>query len=378
MRLGSRRQLRLERRTEAFRLNLEKLSGQTGLETVADTDTLAYFAEQLAPEALEQLLADMTRRLIRSKALDPFRLRGAFTVAIDGSQARTFNHEPWVGCPHRRLADGTTQYFQYVLDAKLVTPSGMALSLATEPLTNEGHEDFDKQDCELKAFYRLAPKLHALFPRTPIILLLDALYLKQPVIRLIESYRWKYIINFKEGSMPERYAEAMALMALQPGNALQIRHGDISQSFRWIHDLPVAEFSLGVIECVEQPPGKDPTRFLWATNCHFTPQTVTRIANHGGRLRWKVENEGFNAQKNEGYGMAHRFSENSNGARNFYLLLLIAHYICQLILHGSLIKTLVRTFGSAKNFARRLAESLRLRVLPDNLPLPGQIRFRPP
>ncbi|MFT5241895.1 MAG: hypothetical protein ACI9OU_002058, partial [Candidatus Promineifilaceae bacterium] len=31
----------------------------------------------------------------------------------------------------------------------------MALTLATEMLTNEGNETFDKQDCELKAFPRL-------------------------------------------------------------------------------------------------------------------------------------------------------------------------------------------------------------------------------
>ncbi len=52
--------------------------------------------------------------------------------------------------------------------------------------------------------------------------------------------------------------------------------------------------------------------------------------------------------------------------------------ISQLILHGSLIRDLARTFGSARNFARRLAESLRNRLVPENLPLPGQIRFRPP
>ena len=33
-----------------------------------------------------------------------------------------------------------------VIDAKLVTPGGLALTLATEMLTNEGHDVFDKQD----------------------------------------------------------------------------------------------------------------------------------------------------------------------------------------------------------------------------------------
>jgi len=86
----------------------------------------------------------------------------------------------------------------------------------------------------------------------------------------------------------------------------------------------------------------------------------------------------FNVQKNGGYAMQHPYSERPNGFRVFYLLLLIAHYLTQLILHGSLIRSLRQTFGSARNFARRLAESLRTYLLPADLPLPGQIRFHPP
>jgi len=94
-----------------------------------------------------------------------------------------------------QLSNGSVQYFAYVLDAKLVTPCGMALSLASEMLTNEGNEVFDKQDCELKAFPRLVEKLYTFFPRTSLCLLLDGLYANQNVIRLIESRRWKYIIR---------------------------------------------------------------------------------------------------------------------------------------------------------------------------------------
>ena len=54
------------------------------------------------------------------------------------------------------------------------------------------------------------------------------------------------------------------------------------------------------------------------------------------------------------------------------------HIAHQLILHGSLIKSLCKTFGSARNFARRLAESMRNHSTPEELALPGQIRFQPP
>jgi hypothetical protein len=76
--------------------------------------------------------------------------------------------------------------------------------------------------------------------------------------------------------------------------------------------------------------------------------------------------------------MQHPYSVHANGFRIFYILLLMAHIIAQLILHGNLIKSLCKTFGSTRNFARRLAESMRNRSAPADLAMPGQIRFRPP
>ena len=379
MRLGSRSQLRFERIAEAFDHNLALLSGQFNVDHVADPDTLAYYGERVHIQAVEKLLASITSCLIRSKVLDPFRLYDYFTIAIDGSQICTFDNEPWPGCPSRCLSNGSTQYFSYVLDAKLVTPCGMALTLASEMLTNEGYETFEKQDCELKAFPRLIEKLHSFFPRTPLCLLLDGLFTNQNVIRMIENYRWKYIVTFKEGSMPERFREALSLADLQKHNSLETKHKDCSQLFRWVDGLPVAEFTPGVIFCLEHKRDGETTNFVWLTNFSVSKTTVKNIANNGGRLRWNIENRGFNVQKNDGYEMKHPYSEHKNGFKFFYTLLLTAHYLTQLILHGSLIRALNRSFGSAKNFARRLAESLRRHFTPPaDIQLPGQIRFRPP
>ena len=42
-----------------------------------------------------------------------------------------------------------------MLEAKLITPSGLAISWATEWIANPTGK-YDKQDCERKAFVRLA------------------------------------------------------------------------------------------------------------------------------------------------------------------------------------------------------------------------------
>ncbi len=50
-----------------------------------------------------------------------------------------------------------------------------------------------------------------------------------------------------------------------------------------------------------------------------------------GRLRQKIENEGFNTQKNLGYNLKHKFSRVSwLASKNYYQCLQIAHLINQL------------------------------------------------
>ena len=376
--LGSRRQIRNERGTDAFLENFAVLCGGPDVGTVADPDTLAYYAELLDPDPLEELRADMLRRLIRMKILDQYRIENCIPVAVDGTQLFTFDYEPWEACCHRKVGkNGETQYFSYALDAKVVTPNGMALTIATEMLTNEGHDEFDKQDCELKAFPRIASRIKAAFPRTPFVFLLDGLYASQNVIRLIEDNGWRYIITFKEGSMPERYAESETLRKLQRRNRLISEKDGVSQTFSWTKGLPVAEFTPDVIYCEETEGGTDECkRFVWLTDFNVNCANVVNLSNNGGRLRWKIENEGFRVQKKNGYEMEHAYSRHENGMRIMYILLTIAHMISQLVAKGSLLRSLVKTFGSAKNFARRLAESIRyVRLDADMIATPCQIRF---
>jgi hypothetical protein len=54
-----------------------------------------------------------------------------------------------------------------VLEAKVVTANGFAFSLMTEFIENPGEQP-TKQECELKAFYRLAERLKQRFPHVPI------------------------------------------------------------------------------------------------------------------------------------------------------------------------------------------------------------------
>ena len=70
---------------------------------------------------------------------------------------------------------------------------------------------------------------------------------------------------------------------------------------------------------------------MYITNIHQTNENVATTAD-SGRLRWKIENEGFNTQKNLGYGLDHKFPRVSYLAmQNYYQLCQIAHAINQFV-----------------------------------------------
>ena len=89
-----------------------------------------------------------------------------------------------------------TVYYHYVLEAKLVV-GDIVISLDSEFVENE-REDVEKQDCEIRAFYRMAKRIKKEYPKLPIIISGDALYTCDPVISTCRKNKWEYILRLKE------------------------------------------------------------------------------------------------------------------------------------------------------------------------------------
>jgi hypothetical protein len=68
--------------------------------------------------------------------------------------------------------------------------------------------------------------------------------------------------------------------------------------------------------------------------------------SQAGRLRWKIENEGFNNQKTNDYNGEHKFSRtNFNAVKNYYQLLQIADIINQLTYKSVRLVDFMKTTG---------------------------------
>ena len=375
--LGSRRQFRFEADTPAFAANLNALA-HAHCETAPHDDTIVYYLKGVSPEPFEALAVHIVRRLIRMKALDRWRLHGRFLVAIDGTGQLFFRRRHCPHCLTRTAPDGQTLYFHHVLEAKLVTANGFAFSVGSEFIENEGPEA-SKQDCELKAFARLAPKLKASFPHLPITVLADGLYACRPFLDACRDHNWRFITTFKEGSLPSLFTEFQTLRDLAPRQRAERRDRSVVQRFAWVNDLDYKNHRLSAFECREERPDGS-HYFAWLTNTPLGCESVITYANQGGRLRWKIENEGFHTQKHGGYELEHAYCTDGKVAKIFYHLIQVAHAINQLITHGSLLDDFRRLLGSVRNYRRRLAEALRHTLIPAEALDPNtaqamQIRF---
>ena len=72
-------------------------------------------------------------------------------------------------------------------------------------------------------------------------------------------------------------------------------------------------------------------RFVWVTDIRITQKNLKDMIR-AGRARWKIENEGFNNQKNGIYKIEHLCSKNQNAMKCHYLITQISDIIEQLFL----------------------------------------------
>jgi hypothetical protein len=386
-RLGARRQIQGTLRPEEKAVrNLRQLCGQEGLKGVPHGDTVEYLSLRVSTKELEAIEVKMAKALLRSRVLEGFRLQGKYyTIAIDGVHLYSFRYPHCGRCLVKEGGDGKKQWHHYKLQASLVTLDGLCIPLASEWIENAAR--YDKQDCELAAFYRLVKKLRGDFPQLPMCILLDSLYAKETVLAALSAQRMEWIVVFKSGSMPEAYAWVMARKAqYHDGNVVVRRVQRVignrekrthdsrlkraatkkakrtqirETTYSWAREEHWDEKRIfNIMTCTDRMSGEIACDYVWLVSegLKLGEKTVVELAEKGGRCRWKIENEVFNVQKNGGYHLEHCYSRDEVSMKNWTILLDMAFLISQLMEKGSLLRK--GNYGSCRMLARKLLEHL--------------------
>src|SRR5262249_48600775 len=156
---------------------------------------------------------------------------------------------------------------------------------------------------------------------------LDNLYACGPVFALAAKFRWSYVVTFKEGRTPTLWQEFQARLPGCPENARRREWGaGRVQQVRWGKQLDYRDSEghggkLNGLECTETTTDGGRQYFAWLTPLPVGQKTVEEIAQKGGRYRGKIENEGFNRQKNSDVNLEHVYSTDPEKWKSYYLVL---------------------------------------------------------
>jgi hypothetical protein len=371
--MASRREANRTLSRPAFLATLQTLFPE--LETLPHADTLHRVLCQLDVAQLEQAHVEVIRRLIRGKKFRRYLIAHCYPIAIDGTQKLARDGQWWDAHwleRRRDTAEGEwVQQYVYVLEANLVFHNGVTLPLLSEFLSYAaGDPDDHKQDCERNAFYRLAARLKAYFPRLPILLLLDGLYPNGPLMALCRHYHWHFMIVLPTKCLPSVWEEVQALKPRQQQPSKRQPWRGRQQQFWWVNDIDYyydhdrQQLRVHVVGCDEHWQEVDPdsgeivdnqAQHVWLSSHRLDARNVHERCNLGARQRWGIETS-LLIEKRQGYCYEHAFSHHWNAMRGYHYLMRLAHLLNALALATKRVMTPCRAMG-VQAFLRWVRES---------------------
>lgn len=335
-----------ELNTEIAIQNIAKICGLE-LEEIPHCDTINNVFEKIKVEEIEEIRKYMITKLIRGKIIQKYKIRDKYyQVIVDGTGLATSRKKYNENCLVKNKTDKNGKEYQeystYVLEAKLVVGE-MVFSIGSEFVEN-AKENTTKQDCEINAFKRLAKKIKKEYPKLKVLISGDALYASKPVFDICKENGWKYIIRFKEGSIPSLYKEFETVVEKENESTIK--------DYEYVTKLDYEEDKVNVVKYTDTKKG---TEFVYITDLSITNKNIKETINIG-RKRWKIENEGFNIQKNGTFDIGHLYSKNQVAIKVHYLMIQIAHIIRQLIEKG--LKTIKEMNLKLKEISQNIKEKL--------------------
>ena len=350
---------------EAAIKNLGVFASSPDLQEMPDWQTANNYFERLSVGEMEGIRRRMVSKLLRSKQFDRYKFKGCWKLIIDGTGTAYFKerhceHDLVTTVVDEKTGKKKTYYYHKVLEAKLVLAPNVVISIDTEFIENE-NEEVSKQDCELKAAERLLKRIREQYPKLPICILGDGLYATMPFMELCKSLDLHYILNLKEGRQKTLYDDFKILIETDGYRfkksglcGLENGRGAYRNGMEKISgkDQPCNVFEYR--HKVKEKGGEiKEVCFVWVTDMKLSEKNLEEFI-YTGRDRWKIENEGFNNQKNGIYKIEHLCSRHPNAMKIHYLITQISDIIMQLYRAFNKILNVIKT--PIKDVARRIGE----------------------
>ena len=289
--------------------------------------------DQVYPKQLNECFADIFHELQRGGMLKRFVFHdGYYLLAIDGTG---YFSSTTIQCPHcliKNHKNGTTEYSHQLVVAVLLHPdSKEVIPIALEPIIQQ--DGNNKNDCERNAVRRLLEAIRQMHPKLKCIVVEDGLSSNGPHIKDLNDMGFQFLLGAKPGDHTFMFDNFMKMDELGLVQNLSVAANGSSPATQtqW-HDhlqLNASHLDLAVkliqhMEFDDQLEVKQ--RFSWVTQLKVDSEFVLKFVR-GGRSRWKIENETFNALKNQGYHLDHNFGHGQKHLSTVFATLMLLAFL---------------------------------------------------
>ncbi len=301
----------------SFQRRLEKGQGRSncqtlfGIEKIPSDNYIRDMLDGADPALLSPCFEDTERLLLEPAMREAFgRLGGRALVALDGTE---YFCSQRIACPHcqtRKRSNGKVESYHSMLCATVVAPGhSKVVPLAPEFIVKQ--DGAEKQDCERNAVKRWLMQHGArLKPLRPVYLG-DDLFACQSVVERLADNGDDFIFTCKETSHKALYDFIDGAELTR--HEVQVRKGKTRQThrYRFVEKVPLRDGKDAVLvnwigfDSLNAK-GAVTYKMAFVTSLPVAKSNVAEIAACG-RAGWKIENEGFNVLKNNGYELEHNF-----------------------------------------------------------------------
>lgn len=286
-------------------------------------------------DPLLDVFSDFFRDLQRGKYLEPYRfLSDYYLITLDGSEYFSSEKIHCDNCLTKETKGDGINYYHQILQPALVYPGRrIIIPLAPEFIRNT--DGTDKQDCEINAGKRIIKKIRKAHRQLKMIIVADSLYSKQPFIEDLKEQRFSFILVAKPNDHKVMMKHLHGLKELRGLSQLTFTDEKGRQHlYEWENNVALNgnrnSIKVNFFEYSIIVKGKVTFHYSWVTDIPIDENNIVQLVK-AGRARWKIENEGFNTLKNQGYHLEHNFGHGKQYlSEAFFVLNLIAFFMHQI------------------------------------------------
>ena len=327
--------LEFQRRLEE-QLQRNNLRSVFGIEAIPSDTHLREILDWQEESRLEGVFRTYLGRMQRSKQLERYQyLDQGYLVTVDASEYFNSEKVHCSRCLKRTKSDGTLEYYHQVVQPAIVNPElRQVLPLAPQFIRKQ--DGASKQDCETNAAKRLVAALRREHPQLKAIIVGDGLYSNRPFVATLTSCRFSFLLVAKPDDHTSLFQDVEGLRrGAMLEQVLRPQARDKRFLYEWVNQIPLgADPTSPLVNFVQltifDAQGKVTYRCSWVTDLPLDSATVEKVVR-AARARWKIENEGFNTLKNQGYHLEHNFGHGHHHLSEIlFLLNLLAFLVHQI------------------------------------------------